>query len=66
MRLLWDARFADEVDRYNLRYTCTDCVYFLPDTRTCAHEWPIVRVLASHDASEPAEEVVFCKEHEIS
>lgn len=65
MRLPWDRQFAEEVARYDLRYTCQDCVYYLEAEGGCAHEWPIADHLARHDPEAPAAEVVFCKELEL-
>jgi hypothetical protein len=69
LRIPWDPRFAEEVARYDLRYTCKDCVYFLEDRGACAHEWPVADHLAHAEPGEPistGQEIVFCKELEIA
>ena len=63
MRLSWTPEFSADVRRYDLRYRCPDCAYYLGDR--CAHEWPLEDHLATHDAASPAVEVVFCKEFEL-
>jgi len=65
MRLPWNRQFSEEVRRYDLRYTCRDCAYFVRAQSQCAHEWPQSDHLATHDAADPAAEVVFCKEFEL-
>jgi len=65
MRLPWTPQFSQEVERYDLRYTCRDCAHFVRAERRCAHEWPLADHLATHDPADPAPEVVFCKEFEL-
>jgi hypothetical protein len=61
MRIPIDERFIEDAERFQLRFTCVDCLLDLGDDG-CAHEWPNQEhVLA------PAlgEVVVFCKEFEL-
>jgi hypothetical protein len=63
VRLPLDARFVAEAQRYDFRFTCEDCLRFVKDDGTCAHEWP------NQDHREfsfeaPPPEIVFCKEFE--
>lgn len=54
-------RLVDEMQRYDLRWTCDDCAHFRNDR--CAHGWPHGerrRVLREGDV------IVFCKEWEGS
>ena len=61
MRVLVDERLIGDIRRYALRFTCRDCVHFLPGTGTCAHEWPN----QEHLALPAAGEFLFCKEFEL-
>ncbi len=63
MRIAVDESFKREVLRFDLRYTCTDCVHFRPQPGDCANEWP------NQDHLRPPEtfpgDVLFCKEFEV-
>ena len=65
MRLPWNRQFSEEVTRFDLRYTCRDCAHYVERLTRCAHEWPLSDHLATHDAADPAAEVVFCKEFDL-
>lgn len=59
--------FVHEVARYDLRFTCTDCVYHRPKRDRCAHDWPD----AEHRTAPMVPpggraEVSFCKEFELA
>ncbi len=52
-----------QAERFSLRYTCEDCVYFLPDAPRgdgCVHGYPNQEHLRR--AAGP---IVFCKEYEL-
>ncbi len=52
-------RLLDEMQRFDLRWSCDDCVHFVEGR--CAHGWPEgERARALREG----ESVVFCKEFE--
>ncbi len=61
MRLAVDPRFLAEAQRFELRFTCENCLYFLEDTGGCGHLWPN----AEHRTVPRTGFVVFCKEFEL-
>ncbi len=64
MRIQVDERFGRDVERFRLRFTCADCLHFLPREGNCAHEWPNEE---HRDAPglDGERVVVFCKEFEL-
>lgn len=66
MRLEWTPRFTEEVERFDLRYTCPDCAHYLAERGECVHGWPLADHLYPPGRPGPARaEVVFCKEFEL-
>jgi len=63
MRTPVDERFAKEIADFSLRFTCGDCLHFLRDRGTCAHEWPNEDHLLPLSPGE--KEIIFCKEFEL-
>jgi hypothetical protein len=63
MRSRVDARLREEVARFELRYSCEHCAYFVSERGACAHGYPN----AEHRLREltQASELVFCKEFEL-
>ncbi len=58
-----DEALRREAGAFSLRYTCEDCVYFLPDAPpgdSCAHGYPNLAHLRRPDGP-----IVFCKEYEL-
>ena len=63
MRTLIDLRLREEARRFDLRFTCTDCVHFEAERRACANEYP---TQAHLDVDlEQREGLEFCKEFEL-
>jgi hypothetical protein len=63
MRVAVDGRFRLESEAYAFRFTCRDCLLFIPEKEACAHEWP-----NGEHRDPPAAEadtVLFCKEFEL-
>jgi hypothetical protein len=63
VRTLVDTRLREEAARFQLRFTCEDCVHFVVERRACANEYPTVAHLAID--VERAESLEFCKEFEL-
>ena len=63
MRTLIDLRLREEAERFQLRFTCVDCVHFEPERRACANEYP---TQAHLDVDlEQQGSLEFCKEFEL-
>lgn len=62
MRVPIDAGFGEERERFAFRFTCRDCFHYREGG--CAHEWPNEQHL--EPPAEGADEVIFCKEFELS
>lgn len=65
-RLLCNAQFEQEVQRWSLRYRCADCIHFSPGSKTCSLKYP------NHMLLDPAvialyhdNQFVFCKDFEM-
>ncbi len=63
MRTLIDAKLRDEAKRYELRFTCADCVHFAAERQACANEYPTHAHLRVDLTVE--ETLEFCKEFEL-
>jgi len=63
VRTLVDLRLREEAARFQLRFTCEDCVHFAAERRACANEYPTLAHLAID--LERAESLEFCKEFEL-
>ena len=66
MHVPWDARFAEEARRYDLRFTCEDCGLFDAAHEQCRHGWPVELHRRSRYQYEGVDEIVFCKEFELA
>ena len=64
MKILQDARFREQRERYRLRFTCEDCALFDDVKETCAHGYPTREHRDAHYQDEAAP-VVFCKHFEL-
>lgn len=63
MRALIDPWLREEALRFQLRFTCADCVHFESERRACANEYP---TQAHPDVDrERQESLEFCKEFEL-
>jgi hypothetical protein len=63
-----DERLLEEIRGHALRFTCGDCVYFLPGDHaeeSCAHFWPNEEHRRVPDEVDVGKEVVFCKEFDL-
>jgi hypothetical protein len=71
-----DARLIEEIRTWRLRFTCPDCLYFVPDDAargagSCAHFWPNAEHLAAPSADPVTDgagaqnHLVFCKEFDL-
>jgi len=58
-----DLRLREEVARFQLRFTCEDCVHFAAERRACANGYPNQSHLEVD--LERAETLEFCKEFEL-
>jgi len=63
VRTLVDLRLREEAARFELRFTCSDCVHFATERRACANGYP-TRPHLDVDL-ERAEHLEFCKEFEL-
>ena len=63
MRTLVDLRFREEAARFQLRFTCEDCVHFAAERRACANGYPTDAHLKVDLSSQ--ESLEFCKEFEL-
>jgi hypothetical protein len=66
MHVPWDARFAEEARRYDLRFTCEDCGHFDAAREACRHGWPVELHRRSRYQRDGVDEIVFCKEFELA
>jgi hypothetical protein len=58
-----DAQLREEARRFQLRFTCGDCVHFAAERRACANGYP---TNAHLDVDlERHESLEFCKEFEL-
>jgi len=63
VRTLVDSRLREEAARFQLRFTCEDCVHFAEERRACANGYPThahLQIDLQH-----AESLEFCKEFEL-
>ena len=56
--------FAEQRQRYQLRFTCEDCCYFVAEDGRCSHGYPN-QEHRSGRYQQGAAELVFCKEFEL-
>ena len=63
MRTPVDLRLREEATRFQLRFTCEDCVHFAAERRACATGYPTNAHLEID--LERAESLEFCKEFEL-
>ena len=63
MRTFVDLRLREEAARFQLRFTCGDCVHFAAERRACANEYPTHAHLEID--LEIVESLEFCKEFEL-
>ena len=63
MRTPVDLRLREEAARFQLRFTCEDCVHFAAERRACANGYPTQAHLEVD--LEHAEHLEFCKEFEL-
>lgn len=57
--------FEAERERYQLRFCCEDCTFFVSATESCIHFWPVGDHRRARYAQPGYGEVVFCKEFEL-
>ena len=63
MRTPVDAQLREEARRFQLRFTCRDCVHFAAERQACANGYP---TNAHLDVDlERRETLEFCKEFEL-
>ncbi len=66
MRVVVGEEFLADLARFDLRFTCGDCVHRLADG-TCAHEWPNAEHAAPPVLADgERRDILFCKEFELS
>jgi hypothetical protein len=69
MRVPLRPEFREERQRFDLRFCCEDCAYFVRDPRGdqahCAHGWPNAEHRLDAYLDETRREIVFCKEFEL-
>jgi hypothetical protein len=66
VRVLVDREFLEEIERFDLRFTCHDCTFHRPEQDACAHAWPdALHRQAPEIAPGGRADVVFCKEFEL-
>ena len=63
MRTEITPQFREEVERFQLRFTCEACVHFAPERRACANGYPNEAHLGTN--LERSESLEFCKEFEL-
>ncbi len=61
-----NARFVEQVERYDLRFRCEDCVHVVPDRVACSLEWPNPLLKGSLRAISDDGRLVFCKFFELA
>jgi hypothetical protein len=59
-----DLRLREEAARFQLRFTCEDCVHFAAERRACANGYPTAPHLEVDLSLEDSLE--FCKEFELA
>lgn len=69
------AQFLSDQDKFQFRFCCEDCSFFMPENETCIHFWPVKDHRRSRYANKmnaPSEsdlintiEVIYCKEFEL-
>jgi hypothetical protein len=57
-------QFRQEVERFDLRFTCESCAHYEPDQQRCAHGYPTAVHRAR--ALDDVEHWLFCKEFELA
>ena len=57
-----DEELLGEIARFDLRFTCEDCVHFDAAEAVCAHGYPT----EPHRRNSRALSIVFCKEYELA
>ena len=66
MKVVRDERFDRERKEFAFRGCCEDCVLFLADEQSCAHNYPNWEHRRAYlDAPAEGQDVVFCKEFEL-
>lgn len=68
MRIRVDEQFGRDLDEYQLRFTCADCLHHVKAADACAHEWPDGEHRSPPSrtiAADGSTVVVFCKEFEL-
>ena len=60
-----EEEFQRERHRYELRFCCEDCSFFVPALDRCAHFWPTADHRRARYESDDFAEVIFCKEFEL-
>jgi len=63
VRTLIDPKLRDEVQRFDLRFTCIDCAHFAVEHQACANGYPNRPHLKVDLEAQPTLE--FCKEFEL-
>ncbi|HKO52571.1 MAG TPA: hypothetical protein VJV79_32915 [Polyangiaceae bacterium] len=63
MRTPIDLQLREEAVRFQLRFTCENCVHFAAERRACANGYPTHAHLEVD--LERAESLEFCKEFEL-
>ena len=67
MRVRVDGHFLQEIERFDLRFTCTDCTFHVRERDVCAHAWPDeLHRRPPEIAPGECADVVFCKEFELA
>jgi len=64
MDLPWENGFLEEAEKVNLRFTCEDCVFFIPERGECLHRFPVYLHVRAYFHDDP-EQIEFCKEFEL-
>lgn len=64
MKFVHDDQFREERERFGLRFTCEDCVYFQELEARCVHGFD-TRQHRSERYAETSPSLLFCKEFEL-
>jgi len=64
VRTLVDPRLREEAVRFELRFTCEECVHFAVERRACANGYPTQPHLEID--LQRVESLEFCKEFELA
>ncbi|PIE19667.1 MAG: hypothetical protein CSA65_01385 [Proteobacteria bacterium] len=59
------AEFEQQLRRFELRFCCEDCSFFVPKLDRCAHFWPTKEHRRARYEAGGYEDAVFCKEFEL-